>query len=69
MGKYIFKNSTANVSETLAKYEATDNIADIIKAMEDEMNQAAGELAFEKAAKLRDQIRELKNNGSRLLKT
>ena len=46
----------ANVSETLAKYEA----ADIIKAMEDAINQAAGELAFEKAAELRDRIKELK---------
>jgi len=31
-----------------------------IKAMEDEMNQAARELAFEKAAELRDQIKALK---------
>ncbi|MBU4415252.1 MAG: UvrB/UvrC motif-containing protein, partial [Proteobacteria bacterium] len=49
-----------NVSETLAEYESTDNLDDIIKAMEDEMNQAARELAFEKAAELRDQIKALK---------
>ncbi|MDL1967832.1 MAG: excinuclease ABC subunit UvrB [Deltaproteobacteria bacterium] len=49
-----------NVSETIAEYESADNLNDIIKAMEDEMNQAARELAFEKAAELRDQIRELK---------
>ena len=49
-----------NVSETLAEYESADNLDDIIKAMEDEMNQAARELAFEKAAELRDQIKALK---------
>ncbi|MDL1988507.1 MAG: excinuclease ABC subunit UvrB [Deltaproteobacteria bacterium] len=49
-----------NVSETLAEYEAADSLNDIIKAMEDEMNQAARELAFEKAAELRDQIKALK---------
>ena len=49
-----------NVSETLAEYEFADNLDEIIKAMEDEMNQAARELAFEKAADLRDQIRALK---------
>jgi len=49
-----------NVSETLAEYGAADNLNDIIKAMEDEMNQAARELAFERAAELRDQIKALK---------
>ena len=61
-----------NISETLAEYESTlpaiasearragDNLDDIIKAMEDEMNQAARELAFEKAAELRDQIKALR---------
>ncbi len=49
-----------NVSETLAEYESADSLTDIIKAMEDEMNEAARELAFEKAAELRDQIKALK---------
>jgi len=49
-----------NISETLAEYESADKLNDIIKAMEDEMNQAARELAFEKAAELRDQIKALK---------
>ncbi|MBU4208882.1 MAG: excinuclease ABC subunit UvrB [Proteobacteria bacterium] len=49
-----------NVSEKVAEYKPTDNLDDIIKAMEDEMNQAARELAFEKAAELRDQIKALK---------
>ncbi|MCD4764330.1 MAG: excinuclease ABC subunit UvrB, partial [Desulfobacterales bacterium] len=50
------KQQVDNVSETFAEYESADNLDDIIKAMEDEMNQAARELAFEKAAELRDQI-------------
>ena len=49
-----------NVSEKVAEYKPTDNLDDNIKAMEDEMNQAARELAFEKAAELRDQIKALK---------
>ena len=57
---FSFYEQVDNVSETLAKYESADNIDDIIKAMEDEMNQAARELAFEKAAELRDQIKALK---------
>jgi len=54
------KQQVDNVSETFAEYESADNLDDIIKAMEDEMNQAARELAFEKAAELRDQIKALK---------
>ncbi len=48
------------VMETLAQYESLDNLDDIIKNLEKEMNKAAKELAFEKAAELRDQIKELK---------
>jgi len=54
------KQQFDTVSETFAEYESADNLDDIIKAMEDEMNQAARELAFEKAAALRDQIKALK---------
>jgi len=43
------KQQVDNVSETFAEYESADNLDDIIKAMEDEMNQAARELAFEKS--------------------
>jgi len=60
----VYKNDDApsvdNVSETLAEYKSTDNMDDIISSMEDEMNQAAKELAFEKAAELRDRIKTLK---------
>ena len=48
------------VAETAAKYGSLNNVDDIIKNMEQEMNMAAKELAFEKAAQLRDQIKEFK---------
>jgi excinuclease ABC subunit B len=57
---FSFYEQVDNVSETLAEYESADSLNDIIQAMEDEMNQAARELAFEKAAELRDQIKALK---------
>jgi len=57
---FSFCEQVDNVSERLAKYKSADNIDDIVKAIEDEMNQAARELAFEKAAELRDQIKALK---------
>ncbi|MCK5506892.1 MAG: excinuclease ABC subunit UvrB, partial [Desulfobacterales bacterium] len=59
----VYKNDDAlidNVSETLAEYESTDNMDNIISSMEDEMNQAAKELAFERAAELRDRIKAIK---------
>jgi len=48
------------VSEAVAGYESLDNLDEIIKALEEEMGQAAKELAFERAGELRDQIKELK---------
>ncbi len=49
-----------NVSEALARYNSMDEIDDIITALEKEMEQAAKELAFERASELRDQIKALK---------
>jgi excinuclease ABC subunit B len=37
-----------------------DNLDDIIKTLEEEMDRAAKEFAFERAAELRDQIKKLK---------
>lgn len=48
------------VSEAVARYDSMDDLDDIITAMEKEMEQAAKELAFEKASELRDQIKALK---------
>jgi excinuclease ABC subunit B len=50
----------SNVAEKVADYGTLDNLPDIIHNLEIEMRQAAKELAFEKAAKLRDRIKELK---------
>lgn len=48
------------VSETLADYTSMEDLEKTIKSMESEMHTAAKELEFEHAAKLRDQIKELK---------
>jgi len=47
------------VSETVADYGDFDHMDDIIRELEKEMNQAAKELSFEKAAEIRDQIKAL----------
>ncbi len=56
----LHDTATDKVSEAVAGYESLDNLDEIIKALEEEMNQAAKELAFERAGELRDQIKELK---------
>jgi excinuclease ABC subunit B len=48
------------VSETISAYTVSDDLDAIIAAMEKEMKQAAKDLAFERAAELRDEIRALK---------
>jgi excinuclease ABC subunit B len=48
------------VEETLAQYASVENVDIIIKNLEIEMKQAAEELEFEKAAKIRDQIHAMK---------
>jgi excinuclease ABC subunit B len=47
------------VSESLAEYETLNDLDAIIGKMKTEMNQAATELEFERAAELRDRIEEL----------
>ena len=47
------------VGETISDYMSLDDIDRVIKTLEKEMNEAARELEFEKAADLRDQIRDL----------
>jgi excinuclease ABC subunit B len=49
-----------SVAETIVDYDATDDLDTILTAMEKEMKAAAKALAFEKAAGLRDRIRELR---------
>jgi len=48
------------ISETISKYLSLDNIDEIISNLEKEMESAARELEFEKAAELRDRIRDIK---------
>jgi len=48
------------VSEALASYDSLENLDEIIKNLEEQMEQAAKELAFERASELRDQIKALK---------
>jgi excinuclease ABC subunit B len=48
------------VSETISKYHSLDNLDEIISNLEKEMENAARELEFEKAAELRDRIRDIK---------
>ena len=48
-----------HVAETMASFKSLDDIDAVVKSLEKEMNQAAKELEFEKAAELRDQIRNL----------
>lgn len=48
------------VSEALSQYDSLENVDDIIKNLEEQMKQAAKELAFERASELRDQIKALK---------
>jgi len=48
------------VAEPAAAFKSADNVEEVIAALEKEMKAAAEELAFEKAAALRDQIAELK---------
>jgi excinuclease ABC subunit B len=48
------------VAETTAVYKSSEDIEGVVAQLEKEMNAAAKELAFERAAALRDQISELK---------
>jgi excinuclease ABC subunit B len=48
------------VSETISKYHSIDDLDKIISDLEKEMEIAARELEFEKAAELRDRIRDIK---------
>jgi excinuclease ABC subunit B len=48
------------VAEAPLDYDAFDDLEDTIKALEKEMRAAAEELAFERAAMLRDRIKELR---------
>ena len=48
------------VKEPSAEYGSLDSLGKAILELEDQMKKAVKELAFEKAAELRDQIKELR---------
>jgi excinuclease ABC subunit B len=48
------------VSETVAHYNSLDDMDDVIMTLKRAMEQAAKELAFERASEIRDQIKALK---------
>ena len=56
------ETATLTVSEPIAQYGPLDleNIDDVIRDLEKDMNSAAKSLEFEKAAELRDQVKALK---------
>jgi excinuclease ABC subunit B len=59
----IFKNETKTVqktSETLTPYDSLTDFDHMVMVLEKEMQEAAKALAFEKAAKLRDEIKTIK---------
>jgi excinuclease ABC subunit B len=51
---------TYEVSDEVSEYKSLEEMDKVIQSLESEMRAAARELAFERAAELRDQIRKLK---------
>jgi excinuclease ABC subunit B len=51
---------TYEVSDEVSEYKSLEDMDKVIQSLESEMRAAARELAFERAAELRDQIRKLK---------
>ncbi|MCJ7772878.1 MAG: excinuclease ABC subunit UvrB, partial [Desulfobacterales bacterium] len=61
--EFVYENNYEKVDtdfESLAEYKSMKDFDKIIDKLESEMSIAAKELAFERAAELRDQIKELK---------
>jgi len=54
------KPSRYGVAEDLSKYKSLDDVDAVVKSLDAEMQAAARDLEFERAAELRDQIRRLK---------
>jgi excinuclease ABC subunit B len=59
-GKEVATASPAEVAEDLTQYKSLDDVDDVIKSLDSEMQAAAKALKFERAADLRDQIKQLK---------
>jgi excinuclease ABC subunit B len=59
-GQKVEVASADEVAEDLTQYKSLDDIDDVIKSLDSEMQKAAKALEFERAADLRDQIKRLK---------
>ncbi len=58
--EYELDSGETSVAEEVKDYETLGNLNEIIENLAVEMENAAKDLAFEKAASLRDKIKELK---------
>ena len=56
----VHDEHSGKISESVAEFKSFEDLDDILRGLEKEMDAAAKELAFEKAAELRDQINQLK---------
>jgi len=59
-GQKVEAASADEVAEDLTQYKSLDDIDDVIKSLDSEMQKAVKALEFERAAELRDQIKRLK---------
>jgi excinuclease ABC subunit B len=59
-GLYESETADMGINEPSVAYEIGDNLESVIEELEKQMNLAAQELEFEKAAAFRDQIKKLK---------
>jgi excinuclease ABC subunit B len=59
-GQKVEKASPNEVAEDLTQYKSLDDVDEVIKSLDSEMQTAAKALEFERAAELRDQIKRLK---------
>jgi excinuclease ABC subunit B len=59
-GQKVEAASADEVAEDLTQYKSLDDVDDVIKSLDSEMQKAAKALEFERAADLRDQIKRLK---------
>jgi len=59
-GPEVETAAPSEVAEDLTQYKSLDDVDDVIKSLDFEMQKAAKALEFERAADLRDQIKRLK---------
>ena len=60
------RSATPTVSDTVVKYLSKDQRNDLLEELRNEMRQAAKDLEFERAARLRDQIERLETESGKI---